>query len=290
MRCVNWAEDGSPKNGRVDAIQEACASATSARSVSLRYGGLELSLPEKSISFCPTTRSTSKRRLFRRGLDSWIGRQVLNDHRSGSLGAMVRFSPFRFVLVALAGWINQQQRDVIDYLQEENRALREQLGPGRLRFTDDQRRRLAAKAKTLGRRALRDIDRIVTPETLLAWHRRLIAQRRYDGSARRGPGRPTVIAEIRCRVKAQRGETANASGGEIVSARRADDVTVEANASWPNSFARNVRQLWRRCFLRSGIYRDTVRSETEIPSFSNSPWIRGAPQRPFDVAMRRMRN
>jgi hypothetical protein len=44
---------------------------------------------------------------------------------------------------------------VIDYLQEENRALREQLGPGRLRFTDERRRRLAAKAKTLGRRVLR---------------------------------------------------------------------------------------------------------------------------------------
>jgi hypothetical protein len=75
----------------------------------------------------------------------------------------------RFVLVALAGWINQQQRDVVDYLQEENRALQEQLGPGRLRFTDDQRRRLAAKAKTLGQRALRDIATIVTPDTLLAW-------------------------------------------------------------------------------------------------------------------------
>jgi hypothetical protein len=72
--------------------------------------------------------------------------------------------PLRFVLVALAGWINQQQRNVIDYLQEENRALREQLGPGRLRLTDDQRRRLAAKAKTLGRRVLRDIATIVTPE------------------------------------------------------------------------------------------------------------------------------
>ncbi len=58
------------------------------------------------------------------------------------------------LLVALAGWINQQQRDVIDYLREENHVLREQLGPRRLRFTNDQRIRLAAKAKTLGRRAL----------------------------------------------------------------------------------------------------------------------------------------
>ena len=45
----------------------------------------------------------------------------------------------------LAGRINQQQRDVIDYVQEEHRVVREQLGPRRLRFTDAPRRRLAAK-------------------------------------------------------------------------------------------------------------------------------------------------
>lgn len=94
--------------------------------------------------------------------------------------------PLRFLLVAVAGYINQQQRDVIDYLQEENRVLREQLGPRRLRFTDDQRVRLAAKAKTLGRSALTAIRSIVTPDTLLAWHRALIA-RSYDGHRRRGP-------------------------------------------------------------------------------------------------------
>ena len=52
--------------------------------------------------------------------------------------------PLGFLVVALAGWINQQQREVIEYLQTENRVLREQLGPRRLRFTDDQRIRLAA--------------------------------------------------------------------------------------------------------------------------------------------------
>jgi putative transposase len=118
----------------------------------------------------------------------------------GSLGAMVPLSfPLQFVLVAFAGWVNQQQRQVIDYLQQENRALREQLGPRRLRFTDDQRRRLAAKAKILGRRVLGDIATLVTPDTLLAWHRRLIA-RQYDGSARRGPGRPPVMAKIRALI------------------------------------------------------------------------------------------
>ena len=89
-----------------------------------------------------------------------------------------------------------QQRDVIDYLQAENRVLREQLAPRRLRFTDVQRRRLAAKAKALGRRALGEMETLVTPDTLLAWHRHLIA-RKYDGSRRRGPGRPPVMEEIR---------------------------------------------------------------------------------------------
>jgi hypothetical protein len=89
--------------------------------------------------------------------------------------------PFRLLLISLTGWMNQQRQDVIDYLQEENRVLREQLGSRRPRLNDDQRRRLAVKAKKLGRRVLHELTTIVTPETLLAWHRRLIAQK-YDGS------------------------------------------------------------------------------------------------------------
>ena len=103
--------------------------------------------------------------------------------------------PFRFVLIAVAGWMNQHQLHIIDYLREENRVLREQLGGRRVRFNDDQRRRLAAKAKGLGRRLLAEVATIVTPETLLAWHRRLIANK-YDGTAQRGPGRPRTAVEI----------------------------------------------------------------------------------------------
>src|SRR5262252_4769860 len=103
--------------------------------------------------------------------------------------------PFRFMLIALSGWMNGQQLPLIDYLREENRVLREQLGDKRLRFTDDQRRRLAAKAKGLGRKLLVELGTIVTPETLLAWHRRLIAQK-YDGSEKRSPGRPPTRNEI----------------------------------------------------------------------------------------------
>ncbi len=90
--------------------------------------------------------------------------------------------PYRFVLIAIAGWMNQRQLQVIDYLREENSVLREQLGGRRMRFNDDQRRRLAAKAKRLGRKILSEVATIVTPETLLAWHRKLIAHK-YDARA-----------------------------------------------------------------------------------------------------------
>ena len=107
--------------------------------------------------------------------------------------------PFRFLLIAVAGWMNQHQLLAVDYLREENRILREQLGGRRLRFTDDQRRRLATKTKGLGRKLLAEFATIVTPETLLAWHRKLIAQK-YDGSGKRGPGRPRAADEIEALV------------------------------------------------------------------------------------------
>ena len=108
-------------------------------------------------------------------------------------------SPLRFVTVALAGWLNQQQQDIIDYLREENKVLREQLGNRRLRLNDEQRRRLAARAQKLGHKVLAEVASIVTPDTLLTWHRKLIA-RKYDGSQRRGPGRPPVMEQIRSLV------------------------------------------------------------------------------------------
>ena len=73
--------------------------------------------------------------------------------------------PFRFVLMAVGGWMNQHQLQIIDYLREENRVLREQLSGRRVRFNDDQRCRLAVRAKGLGRKLLREVATIATPET-----------------------------------------------------------------------------------------------------------------------------
>jgi putative transposase len=62
--------------------------------------------------------------------------------------------PLRFLLLSVAGWMNQQQQHVIEYLREENRVLRAQLGNRRLRFTDEHRRSLSAKARLIGRKLL----------------------------------------------------------------------------------------------------------------------------------------
>ena len=74
---------------------------------------------------------------------------------SGCYDGIMRLAldPFRLLLVSLVRWLNQRHQDVIDYLQEENRVLRRQPGGQRLRFSDDQRRRLAVRAKNLGWRA-----------------------------------------------------------------------------------------------------------------------------------------
>jgi transposase InsO family protein len=101
----------------------------------------------------------------------------------------------QFLMLIFAGWVNRSQQDVIEYLQEENRVLREQLGGKRLLFTDRQRRYLAAKAKAIGRKKLFEIGTVVSPATLLRWYRKLIAKK-YDGSKARKAGRPKTAAEI----------------------------------------------------------------------------------------------
>ena len=94
-----------------------------------------------------------------------------------------------------AGRVNRHQLDVIDYLQEENRVLKERPGGRRIRFTDAERRRLARKAYALGRQVLHELETLVTPDTLLRWHRELVASK-WNYSQRRGPGRPRIMKTI----------------------------------------------------------------------------------------------
>jgi hypothetical protein len=103
--------------------------------------------------------------------------------------------PLHLLVTALFGWLERQQRDVIEFLREENRVLKRQLHGRRLQLCDDERRRLAVLGERLGRRVLAEVTSLVMPETILRWHRELIARKWTYGSPRRG--RPGVQSEIR---------------------------------------------------------------------------------------------
>jgi putative transposase len=104
-------------------------------------------------------------------------------------------SAFQLLLMIVTGWLARREREVVAYLIEENRCLRRQLGTRRVRLTDDDRRRLAARAYRVGRRTLRDVATIATPDTLLRWHRQFIARKWTCG--RSSVHRRQVLAEIR---------------------------------------------------------------------------------------------
>jgi hypothetical protein len=100
-----------------------------------------------------------------------------------------------FLLMVAAGWVNRHQLIVIEFLQAENQLLKHRLRGKRIRFSDAERALLARKAKAVGRESLLKLDTLVTPDTLMRWHRRLVAQK-WDFSQRRRPGRPGIMREI----------------------------------------------------------------------------------------------
>jgi putative transposase len=105
---------------------------------------------------------------------------------------------WQLLLLILTDWVERQQQQVIEYLRVENQVLKEKLGKGRLLLNDDQGRRLAVKAKVLGRKQLSQVASLVTPDTLLRWHRQLVPQQGGRRSRRqRKPGRQPLAAEIR---------------------------------------------------------------------------------------------
>ena len=109
----------------------------------------------------------------------------------------MKIKPMAIILTMLAGWVNRQQTEVIEYLLEENKVLREKFGKKRILLNDSQRRRLAVLGKRLGRNVLSQFCTSFSPDTILRWHRELVA-RKYDGSRNRSKhGRPIISEEIR---------------------------------------------------------------------------------------------
>ena len=72
-----------------------------------------------------------------------------------------------FLLMVVSGWVHRHQLTVIEFLQAENRLLKEKLRGKRLRFTDAERILLARKAKAVGHKVLSELDTLVPPVTLL---------------------------------------------------------------------------------------------------------------------------
>jgi len=103
--------------------------------------------------------------------------------------------PVRFLAAWIGVWLGRYQQQLIEYQREEIQMLREKLGGRRLRLGDGDRRRLAVLGKKLGRRALGQVATVATPDTILRWYRELVAKK-YDGSAKRRPGRPGTVAGV----------------------------------------------------------------------------------------------
>ena len=105
--------------------------------------------------------------------------------------------PWQLLLAILAGWANQQQQQIIEFQRTEIDVLKEKLGKKRIILNDDQRRRLAVKAKVLGRKVLQEVGSLFTPDTILRWHRELVAQKwDYSDRRKKKPGRPPTPEDI----------------------------------------------------------------------------------------------
>jgi transposase InsO family protein len=104
--------------------------------------------------------------------------------------------PWQFFFMILASWVHHEQQKINEFYQAELEAVMKAQGKKRLRLTDDQRRLLAVKGKSLGRKTLMELTTIVTPDTILRWHRTLVAQKWDYSERRKSVGRPCVKTEI----------------------------------------------------------------------------------------------
>ncbi|MCL2646953.1 MAG: integrase core domain-containing protein [Phycisphaerales bacterium] len=130
--------------------------------------------------------------------------------------------------------MNRQQQDMIEYLKEENRILREKLGNKRILLDISQKKRLARLAIKMGSDALRACATLFSPDTLLRWHRWLIA-RKYDGSGKRGP-KPKKANQVRNLVIKMAQENPDWGYGHI----HGELIKLQIKISW-----QTVRRIMR---------------------------------------------
>lgn len=122
---------------------------------------------------------------------------MLERFRNCNVAAKPNLHPWQLLMMCLAGWLQREQRQVIEFYQAQREALPQAQGKKRITLTDDQRRVLTVEGKGLGRKTLAELTTIVTPDTILRWHRKLVAQNgtitpphesRSAQHSQRGPG------------------------------------------------------------------------------------------------------
>jgi putative transposase len=106
---------------------------------------------------------------------------------------------WKTLLAYITGTVDQELLVRNEYLVTENRILRHQI-KGRLRLTDGERKTLAEIGQKLGKQALKEVATIVKPDTILGWHRKLVAQKCDGSPQRKAPGRPTIDQELEALV------------------------------------------------------------------------------------------
>ena len=105
--------------------------------------------------------------------------------------------PWQLLMAAICGCVNQRQQWIIELQNDQIQTLLKAQGKKRIPLTDNDRRRLAVKAKRIGRKALLELTTIVTPDTILRWHRQLVAQKWNYSKRRKKPvGRPPITNEV----------------------------------------------------------------------------------------------
>ena len=137
--------------------------------------------PSFGLSFCP------------------LHHRILSVTREGGKAGGERRWIGRHLLAYITGTVDQELLLRNEYLVTENRILRNQI-KGRVRLSDGERKTLAEIGQKLGKQALEEVATIVKPDTILGWHRKLVAQK-FDGSQqRKAPGRPTIDQELEALV------------------------------------------------------------------------------------------
>jgi len=190
-------------------------------------------------------------------------------------------APLQFLLLVFAGWVNRRQLEIVEYLQEENRVLREQLGDRRLRFTDAQRRRLADEGQSARPPHPGNSSPSGGARHDPALYRELVAKK-YDAPPDEHAGDPVRTTSLQ-RLVVQFA-TENPRAGATPDPWRAPQPRSRARTETPSS-ASSPSMAWnrhpsaaRRCHgnLPQGALRSESRRPTSSPSRSSRSAVSSA--------------